>query len=219
MPLEARRLEGGGSAPGGEPEVLASTDPERPGQVVEEGTAFAPASTTGWEAYRDRLDYLFDRAIAEYVRDVALDIIATESPIEAGRLARIIGNRFGFQRVVAKRAAEILRVVPQQLRRESELGAFYWAEGTGPESYQTFRRTPEGVPRPLAEVAPEEIANAMASIVRASHGITTGELLRETATVFGTGRLTSPVKARLEAVLAWAVREGRVRPDGERVLS
>ncbi len=185
----------------------------------EDGSRFVAAATTGLEEHRDRLDHLGDRRTAAAVREVALDVIATESPIEAGRLARIVGNRFGFQRVVAKRAAEILTVVPRGLRRSSDLGTFYWAEGTTPESYRGFRRTPEGVSRSLAEVAPEEIANAMAQVVRASHRIEVEELLREAAAVFGTQRVTPPVRERLEAVLAWAVRDGRLQLDGDRVHS
>ncbi len=182
----------------------------------EDGAAtFVPAATTGWEKDRDRLDHLADRRVAAAVRSVALEVIATESPIEESRLARIVGNRFGFQRVVAKRAAEIVGVVPDALRRESPLGAFYWAEGTSPETFRTFRRTPPGVSRPLAEIAPEEIANAMAYLARLGHGIAQDELLKETAAVFDSRRLTPPVRSRLEAVLAWAVAESRLRVEGE----
>ena len=153
------------------------------------------------------------------MRDVALDVIAVESPIEEGRLARVVGNRFGLRRVVAKRAAEILGVVPRTLRHDTLLGIFYWAPGSSPETYTGFRATPPEVSRPLAEVAREEIANAMAHLARLGHGIAREELLRETASVFGVGRLTAPARERLEAVLAWAVAAGRLEVDGERVVS
>ncbi len=178
-----------------------------------EPAPFVPASTTGWEQHRDRLDRLGDARVASSVRKVALDVIATESPIEEGRLARIVGMRFGFQRVVAGRAAEILRVVPSGLRRETPLGAFYWAEGTSPESYATFRPTPAGVARPLAEIAPEEVANAMAHLARLGHGIGREELLRETGAVFDARRLTPGVRSRLDAVLDWALAGGRLREE------
>lgn len=176
---------------------------------------FVPAATTGWEQHRDRLDRLGDARVASSVRKVALDVIAAESPIEEGRLARIVGMRFGFQRVVPKRAAEILQVVPSALRRETPLGAFYWSEGTSPEAFAAFRPTPPGVTRPLTEIAPEEIANAMAHLARLGHGIGPEELLKETGAVFDARRLTPAVRTRLEAVLDWALASGRLRDEGD----
>lgn len=180
---------------------------------------FVAASTSGWEGRRELLDRLDDRRAAALVRDVALDVIAVESPIEEGRLARVVGNRFGLKRVVAKRAAEILGVVPRTLRHDTLLGIFYWAPGSSPETYTGFRATPPDVSRPLAEVAREEIANAMAHLARLGHGIAPEELIRETAAVFGVGRVTAPARERLEAVVAWAVSTGRLEVDGERVVS
>lgn len=179
--------------------------------------AFRPAATTGHETQRDLLDRLADRRAAAIVRRVALDVIATESPIEEGRLARIVGNRFGFQRVQAKRAAEILRVVPAALRRQTPLGTYYWAEGTDPESFGSYRRTPSGANRPLTEVAPEEIANAMADLARLGRGIEPDELFRETSDIFDCRRLTPSVRTRLQGVLGWAVATGRLREDGGRI--
>ncbi|MNW61611.1 hypothetical protein D3C74_396820 [compost metagenome] len=55
----------------------------------------------------------------------------------------------------------------------------------------------------------------MVAAVRRAHGLTDEDTLRETARLFGVGRLASKVRPRLEDVLDAAVREGRlVERDG-----
>ena len=55
--------------------------------------------------------------------------------------------------------------------------------------------------RPIDHVAPEEIANAMAALCRASAGMRREELLTQTAAVFGYKRRTPTTTPALEAAL------------------
>ncbi|KAE8766143.1 DUF3320 domain-containing protein [Georgenia thermotolerans] len=160
---------------------------------------------------RALLDHIDQRRGASRVREVVMDVIAVEAPVEAARLGRIVGRRFGLQRVTTKRSEAIVSLVPRQLVDRGPLGTFVWAEGTAPETYTIFRSTPDGVDRTLHEVAPQEIANAMSWVVGASHGATREETLRETAAVFGVGRLTTQIRERLERVLDGALAAGSLR--------
>ena len=70
--------------------------------------------------------------------------------------------------------------------------------------------------RPLDHIAPEEIANAMAALCRASAGMRRDELLTQTAAVFGYKRRTPVTTPALEAALTWALHRGRLieQPNG-----
>jgi hypothetical protein len=185
---------------------------------VSGGEWFVPAS----EALigdRELLDRLAERRVAEHVRANVLEVIETEAPVEAGRLARVVAHRFDLQRVAASRTESILRLVPRGLVRRSALGTFVWQESVDPATYSGFRRTPAGVDRPIAEIAPEEIQNAMVYIATVGHGVLRDELLRETAALFNLRRLTEGTRTRLERVLERACSLGVLRDDGVRVQS
>lgn len=198
--------------------VAAARAPElnNPSITTDGYLDFIPADDepTGYREYLDRLD---ERRVAAHVRSAALEIVAVEAPIETTRLARIVGRRYGLQRVQGTRAQTILGVVPRSMIRRSSLGAFVWAEDTPPETYTIFRRTPEGVERTIQEIAPEEIANAMAHVARISHGVSEDELFRETAAIFGVRRVTVQIRGRLESTLTWAKRSGRLVENGGRI--
>ena len=89
-------------------------------------------------------------------------------------------------------------------------GEFVWPLGLDPETWRGYRMTPEDVDRPFAEVAPEEIINAMADV--AAQGVCTGdeELFRATLAVFGQRRFTGQTTARLDACRDIAVQGSRL---------
>jgi hypothetical protein len=178
---------------------------------------FVAADDSPTAGGRDLLDRLNERRVFDNVRAVAADIIRVESPIEATRLTRIVGRRFGLQRVVGTRSAVILAVVPRGLVHTSSLGTFVWADGTSPGSYREFRPTPAGIDRSIHEIAREEIANAMEHVARIGHGATPDELLRETAGIFGVRRLTEQIRVRLQQTLDWSVAAGRLREADGRI--
>ena len=195
------------------------TSVEAPAELANglELPAFVAADDSPTAGGRDLLDRLNERRVFDSVRAVAADIIRVESPIEATRLTRIVGRRFGLQRVVGTRSAVILAVVPRGLVHTSSLGTFVWADGTSPGSYREFRPTPAGIDRSIHEIAPEEIANAMEHVARIGHGVTPDELLRETAAIFGVRRLTEQIGVRLQQTLDWSVAAGRLREADGRI--
>lgn len=150
------------------------------------------------------LDALPDRTAAATVREQLLDVIEAEGPIEVGRLARIVARRYGFNSLRAARADVIIRLIPRtQLRKSPTLGDFAWPVGLDPETWAGFRFALEHGTRPLDEIAPEEIANAMLAVFHEFPDLEyVDDVLRRTAERFGIGRLGGNVRARLEAVYA-----------------
>ena len=161
----------------------------------------------------DRSDSLeVRRIIAAAVRET----VECEGPIATSRLARSIGRRFGFDRVASGRQALILREVPAQLIKSSDLGDFVWPAGVTPEVWRGYRRTPEEISRPLADIAPEEIVNAMSDLAVARTFTEDEELFRATLLVFGQRRMTSQTVERLTLCRELAERRDRLirAPDG-----
>ena len=87
-----------------------------------------------------------------------------------------------------------------------------WPRGTAPEHWTGFR---SGADRPLEHVPLREIANAMATIARASAGISRDELHPATLAVFGGRRVTATLTARLDAALHLGVLTGRLIRDAD----
>jgi hypothetical protein len=98
-------------------------------------------------------------------------------------------------------------------------GDYLWPDGVTPESYEGFRRQVSSTDRPLEHVPPEEIANAMAALCRASAGMRRDELLTQTAAVFGYKRRAASVTPLLEAALQLALKRGRLTEQGSGLIT
>jgi hypothetical protein len=159
---------------------------------------------------RDDLGRTTSAGIRRTIASAVRETVDFEGPIATARLARSIGRRFGFDRVAAGWQEFILQAVPAELVRRSELGEFVWPSGVDPDTWRGYRTTPEDVERPLSDVAPEEIINAMAAVAAERVCTDDEELFRATLALFGQRRLTGPTTARLEPCLDFALRASRL---------
>ncbi|ERG63198.1 hypothetical protein L332_01845 [Agrococcus pavilionensis RW1] len=141
-------------------------------------------------------------------------IVAAEGPIAFTRLARLIGDVYGLGRVTAGRQAKILRCVSDAYRRSGDPD-FAWPRAIEPANYAGFRVPAPDEVRSVQEIAPEEIANAMAVIAKQSGGATAADLISEALSIFGGRRLTAQARTALEAGLDRGLRSGRLRSDGD----
>lgn len=159
---------------------------------------------------RDDLGRTTSPFVRGAIMNAVRDTVEAEGPITTARLARSIGRRYGFDRVAAARQRFILEAVPADRVRTTELGEFVWPTGLDPESWRGYRATPPDVERPLTDVCPEEIINAMAHVC-ADHVLSDDEgLFRATLAVFGQRRLTGPTTARLDACRDLAIQRSRL---------
>ncbi|MFW6773182.1 DUF4011 domain-containing protein [Nocardioides sp. CPCC 205120] len=183
----------------------AAVDVVRDAPASEEGPAAPSVPTVSafvaahadTVAGRQVLDALPAGWAADLVRTEVLDVIATEGPVEVGRLTRTVARRFDLLKVRAARAGLIAELVPHVSVRSGPLGSFAWPSHLDPAGWAGYRT---GAGRPLEEVAPEEIANAMRGLL-VGGALSGDDVLRRTAELFGVTRLGAHVRARLAAVL------------------
>ena len=179
--------------------------------VLEGEAAFVPWMP-GIVGNRSALDALSNPRAAEAVRSVLMSGVSAEAPIHVDRLARLTAAAFGLGRVAQARKDAITALVPASLRT----GDFVWSEPDQAAGWTGFRRQSSGSDRPLEQVAPEEIGNAMVALCRAAAGMTQDELFAQTLDVFGYRRRTAAQVAVLEAALSRATGNGRLalEPSG-----
>ncbi|GAA1899540.1 DUF3320 domain-containing protein [Lapillicoccus jejuensis] len=179
------------------------------GGVAEPFTPYVPPSIRP----RAALDGLTTPRRTAAVAVVIREVVEAEGPVSRSRLGRLVAGAHGLTRVTADRQSRLDAVVPGDLRRDAE--GFVWPPERDPLRWEGYR-TWDGPPRerPLDDVAVRELANALVDVVLRSMGIGEDELLRETARLFGVGRVTAPVRERLGAALQDAVRDGRLAVRG-----
>ena len=171
----------------------------------------APTTTLG---PREDLDRTNSTTVRNTITQAVREIVAAEGPIELDRLARYIGTRFGYGRVSAIRKDFILGCVPETLVHKSKLGRFAWPSELDAQEWRGYRSTPTDTTRPLSEIAPEEVINAMAVACR-GRSLEDETLIRETLGLFSQRRLTEQAQDRLAACIELAVNSGRLlRIDG-----
>jgi hypothetical protein len=158
------------------------------------------------------LDSLTDAKAARAVRRVLAAGVRTEGPVHRDRLVRVTAAAFGLSRVSEARREALLGLLPQG----SVIGDFVWPADTDPATWTWFRRQSSSADRPLDQVAPQEVGNAMVALCRASGGMARSELYVRTLELFGHRRRTPALLPHLEAALAGAVAAGRLseQPDG-----
>jgi hypothetical protein len=217
-------------APAGLGHVLfaasASSTPTRPDPLrlpsnVRSGTEetlFVPAhdNPVGDREVLDELDRN-PRCRAAVAAQLA-DVIAQEAPIAATRLARIVGRRFGLQRVAAKRTSAIIAILRPELLERTPFGVFVWGPDQDSERYEDYRVTDEEALRMIDEIAPRELLNAMRYLARTGAGISRHELIRETGGLFGYSRMAAKSRGHLEAIIEHGVRQGLLVDDGATIV-
>ena len=161
----------------------------------------------------DVLDSLPGQRAAATVSGAVQQAVDAEGPIHPDRLARIVAAAFGLQRVTDERKRTIQRLVPVVLKPEDGEG-FYWPTSIRPDEWRKFRTPSLDGARPLEQVPLIEIANAMAVEAERSAGMSADELKRAALNLLGGRRITAAIGQRLDAALAVAVRQRRVRMDG-----
>jgi hypothetical protein len=119
-----------------------------------------------------------------------------------------------MSRVLRARLDALGALVPAAMR----VGDFVWPDGLDRATWTGFRRDPSG-DRPMDQIAPEELGNAMVALCRASAGMTAEELYAQTLEVFGYRRRTLAQVAVLESALAAAQAAGRLTEGADGLLT
>lgn len=182
------------------------------------------ASVPTWRAWEVEivgpewvLDQLDHAPTRQHIQTLAANILDVEGPMHATRLAKLIAQAHGLQRVAGKRVAAINEVVRPKFTVTDD--DFYFAADAGPSEYHEWSRSEPGDGRVIDEVSYREIGNAMRDIARVGLGATRDELVKSTAQVFGIARVTTGIRSRLDQAVERALTDGVLKETGGYIVA
>nr|WP_306428216.1 DUF3320 domain-containing protein [Brevibacterium sp. 68QC2CO] len=148
------------------------------------------------------------------------DIIEVEGPIQADRLAKVVGNRFGLMRVSVARKKQILSCSSRKPVHGQDLGDFYWPDDLTPDTYSGYRpRYNADTVLGIGEVSHVELGNVMGDALRSAGDMSKEELIRGVMEVFGWSRMGAKIKERMNVTIDWLVARGKVTVGPDDVVS
>jgi hypothetical protein len=164
---------------------------------------------------------LIDPANARKLLDLVVTVARVEAPLLFDSLCSEVASAWGMQRA-GSRICEAVRGAVRQsdlvVRRVGDR-EFVWTKELAARPYEGFR-VPDGdsTPRQANEICPEEVANAAAQILALHISMTTDDLARETAFVFGIRRLGATVRAFIDEGITLLKKRGRCRAEGPNLV-
>lgn len=140
------------------------------------------------------------------------EILAAEAPIRETLLRRRLARAWGFSRVGRGIVDVVTRSLPPDVRTTGEGdNRVLWNEDQDPLRWGAWRvaENPDER-RDLADVPPEEIANAMYEVLLGLQSCGQEDLYRETLKGLGFATLTDKTRPFLDAALAVLRKQGKV---------
>lgn len=166
-------------------------------------------------------EQFYARGFDANLLDHLVDVVAVEGPIHEDLLARRVANGWGIARVTKNPQQRLAELVVQleAAGRLKHHGEFVWPPTQDPVTYRAFRAPTNEVEseRELPMIAPEEIANAAAAVLRDAGSLDRNALTREVARVFGVQRLGEKVRESIERGLQVLETSGRCATTNGRV--
>jgi hypothetical protein len=190
------------------------TAPPSAESLEEPLVAWTPRFLGGLEAF-DSLSTARQRTV---LGEVLREIIEIEGPVHHDRLIRAVGTGFGISRVVESRRRAILSAVPRDLQGERG-EPFAWPSRLDRATWRGYRPASGGYHRPIDQINPLEIANAMAAIAHRSAGIEIEELKREALDYFGLKRMTTASEIVLSNALELGIQTGRLSISRDGIIT
>jgi hypothetical protein len=162
---------------------------------------------------KNYLDSLHDLRIKKAISDIAIQLTNREGPVSSDRLAKFVGACFGFDRVVANRAAAINSLPFTGQQRDDE--GFLFPQGETYFTFKGWRRGTESSLRHIQDISLCEISNAMRSICSVAHGVRPEQLNKEVARLFGIVKVSSAINERLNSARVFGLKNQRLVQAGD----
>ena len=163
------------------------------------------------------LDLIYHPKVAAVIQAIVGQLTSKEGPVSEARIAKYVGSCFGFDRVVAARAAEINSVSFPGHSRDSE--GFLFPKGLSEAEFTTWRKGGGNAVRAISDISLQEIARAMFDIVRVSEGIRPEQLNKETSRLFGIQKVSAQTDQRLSLALAKATKQKLLKKQGDYIVA
>ena len=147
---------------------------------------------------KEQLDELDDSDNAAAVKAGMLRILAQEGPLGTERLAKLVAQAFGMQRLHPKRRDKVLALLPAQIVIETtDFGEFVWPENHSPQEYPFFRTGSVYGPRPITSIPDAEFNNALSWVI-AQQQPSEDELSEKVAQALDLGTARTQMRQRLK---------------------
>ncbi len=154
----------------------------------------------------------------EAICRVILKLLKAEAPISWGMLKKKILSLWSISRS-GNQVEQIMEEACGSLPLPVTYGGktkFLWNPGQDPEVYAVYR-TGEREKRPIEDICPQEIANAVREVLEEQISLSYSDFIRETAGKFGYSRAGTVIEASVAQGLALAEEKGRAETeDGEK---
>lgn len=153
----------------------------------------------------------YDSAIRKKVEAV----LSKEAPVSFAILTRRICAAFGFSQCGPRMKKHLQDLYASMSLKSTGEGdsLFFWHASQNPAEYNVFRPVSS---RDSTDIAPEEIAVAVAMILEDQGSLPMDALTREIAGVFNFSRLGTRVLPSMQAGIAYALKSGKaVEVDGK----
>jgi hypothetical protein len=167
------------------------------------------------------MEEFYESHAVSIIQDKIREVVQAEGPVSLGLAAKRVASFWGFDRVRARPAARIRKLIPAsdvavQLTTSDE---FLWPATLSPTEYTSFRvpGSDGSGARQAVDLPLEEIGNASMFILGSHLSGPVGELIRETARLFGFARVGRVVESRCRLAITGLAERGRVLIDGENI--
>jgi very-short-patch-repair endonuclease len=141
-------------------------------------------------------------------------VLQQEGPVVFDRLAWLTAAAWDLSRVTDRVRDRIRSALPPTTVADGDV---LWADAAQRDTFRGFREPgdEEATQRPVEELPPVEIANAMCWLLRQHQALAPDDLAREAARCFGITRLGAVVKSTMAGVVEQMLGDGRLARDGE----
>lgn len=135
------------------------------------------------------------------------EVVSTEAPISKSLLSRKVIYSYRISRLgtrIMSYMDQIFHKISLQTTGAGE-DTFYWHESQNPEKYTFYRPVSE---RDATDISPEEVSNAVRTVLEEQFSLPEEDLIRETAHIFGFTRLGDNVVASMSRGIKKAYERG-----------
>jgi very-short-patch-repair endonuclease len=139
----------------------------------------------------------FENDYKQILKQLIRVCVAAEGPIRDDVLARRISAAHGFQRTGNRIRGHVSAIARRICRSTREdVGAFFWPSDVDPDAWNVFRVSRGGDPRPLDEIAIQEL-RALALLAERDPRCQTDDAIVAMARIAGVQRLRASSRERL----------------------
>jgi very-short-patch-repair endonuclease len=164
-----------------------------------------------------------DPASSSNLRQMMLEVLATESPIHIDLLIRRLADRWGLQRIgdrmrkAAERALAQLRRADPSIRKNGDV-VTRLEDDSAIEVRQPVDGEPETIRR-IELVPPEEIAEAIRHLIRDAFSLSETDVVAQVARIFGFDRTGSIIRETVSKILNDLREKGSVQESDGRLTA